>query len=364
MRLRPLLAALLVATALGAPGAVASPGGSTPADAEGPQIGDTEVFAQVGAPGHPDTSIVLPGGDIAVSTNRGARGAPGPSKVFRYRPDGTLARTYTVTGQHVDGDHGTMGMALDRHGRLYLADYAPARVLRIDLHTGAQTTYATLPDLPSCSAGTTAPCDNGVGDSRPWTDGLAFDAHGRLLVTDLAQGTVFRIPNGGGPAQVWLQGPELQSTFGPNQLQVTPAGDLLLSITSSTMPTLAGRGALYRVDVRPDGSAGRLHLLHATRPGEGPDGFALGTSGRIYLVTLVTDRLIVLRPDGSLERSFSRPKDGPAPFDSPSSATLVGGGRLLVTNLTYFTSRPENTLVLSVHVADEPVPDLRPVVRR
>jgi sugar lactone lactonase YvrE len=359
MRLPSVLAALLVATALVAPGAEAAPGG-----AGAPQVGDTRVFAAVGAPGHPDTSIVLPGGDIAVSTNRGARGAPGPSKVFRYRPDGTLARIYTVTGQELDRDHGTMGMAIDRQGRLYLADYAPARILRIDLHTGAQTTYATLPDLPPCSAGTTARCDNGVGDSRPWTDGLAFDAHGRLLVTDLAQGTVFRIPNGGGPAQVWLQGPELRSTFGPNQLQMTPDGDLLLSITSSTVPALTGRGALYRVDVGPDGSAGRLQLLYATAPGEGPDGFALGRSGRIYLATLVTDRLVVLRPDGSEERSLTRPKTGPAPFDSPSSATLVGGGRLLVTNLTYFTSRAENALVLSVHVGDEPVPDLRPVVRR
>ena len=360
----PLLAALLVASAVLAPGAGAATAGSAQSGGATPQVGDTRVFAAVGAPGHPDTSIVLPGGDIAVSTNRGARGAPGPSKVFRYRPDGTLVRTYTVTGQQLDGDHGTMGMALDRQGRLYLADYAPARVLRIDLHTGAQSTYATLPDLPSCgsrAAGT--PCDNGVGDSRPWTDGLAFDAHGRLLVTDLAQGTVFRIPNGGGAAQVWLQGPELRSTFGPNQLQMDPAGDLLLSITSSTVPTLTGRGAVYRVDVRPDGSAGALRLLYATAPGEGPDGFALGRSGRIYLVTLVTDRLVVLRPDGSEERSFTRPKEGPAPFDSPSSATLVGGGRLLVTNLTYFTSRASNALVLSVHVGDEPVPDLRPVVR-
>jgi hypothetical protein len=80
-------------------------------------------------------------------------------------------------------------------------------------------------------------------------------------------------------------------------------------------------------------------------------------------VTLVTDRLVVLRPDGTEEASFTRPLTGDAPFDSPSSATLVGGGRLLVTNLTYFTGSAERALVLSVHVGDEPVPDLRPAVR-
>ena len=346
MRLLPLLLAGLIGLA---PAATAA----------GPEVGDTTVFAAVAAPGHPDTSIVLPGGDIAVSTNRGARGATGPSKVFRFRPDGTLVRTYTITGQSA-GDHGAMGMAVDARGRLYLADYAPARVLRLDLASGRQETYATLPDLPPCPA---TPCDNGVGDSKPWTDGLAFDRAGRLLVTDLAQGTVFRVPNGGGLAKVWLQGPELRSTFGANQLQLTPAGDLLLSVTASTVPALAGRGVLYRVDVARNGDAGALSVVYATRPGEGPDGFALGRSGRLYLVTLVTDRLIVIAPDGTEERSFQRPVSGPAPYDSPSSATLIGGGRLLITNLTYFTDAPANALVLSVQVGDEPVAGLRPAVR-
>lgn len=351
MRLSP---ALLVVSLLAigvAPGAVAG----------GPEVGDTTVFSAVPAPGHPDTTIVLPDGDIAVSTNRGARGADGPSKVFRYDRDGTLVRTYTITGQ-AGGDHGAMGMALDRQGRLYLADYAPARVLRIDLRTGAQTTYATLPNLPSCDTGAD-PCDNGFGDAQPWTDGLAFDRSGRLLVTDLAQGTVFRVPNGGGEAQVWLQGPELRSTFGANQLQFTREGDLLLSVTSSTLPGLAGRGVLYRVDVAADGSPGELTQLYATAPGEGPDGFALGQSGRIYLVTLVTNRLVVLGPDGREQQSFFRPYTDAAPFDSPSSATLIGDGALLVTNLTYFTGSSERALVLSVHVDDEPVRDLRPAVR-
>jgi len=207
------------------------------------------------------------------------------------------------------------------------------------------------------------PCDNGIGDAAPWTDGLAFDRAGRLLVTDLAQGTVFRVPNGGGVAQVWLQAPELRSTFGANQLALTPDGDLLLSVTTSTVPAISGRGALYRVDVSPSGDAGPLSLVYATRPGEGPDGFALGRSGKTYLVTLVTNRLIVIGPDGAEQASFQRPT-GATAFDSPSSATLVGDGKLLVTNLTYFTGSAANATVLSVHVGDEPVKDLRPVVRR
>ncbi len=336
------------------------------ADAAEPAFGTTTLFAAVPAPGHADTSLVLPGGDVLVSTNRGAMGSTGPSKLFRYSAKGVLLRTYEVAGQDLAGDHGTMGMALDQQGRVYVADYAPPRVLRFDLRTGAQTTYATLPDLPACSgAGQLAPagCDNGIPgglrpDAKPWPDGLAFLRDGRLLVTDLGQGTVFVVANGGGSGVVWLQGAELRSTFGPNQPVITPTGDLLLDVTASTVPATAGRGVLYRVPIGKDGKAGAPTQVYATRPGEGPDGFALGRSGKVYLPTLVTDRVAVIGPDGREVDSIEAPQ-----FDAPSSVTFFGTD-VLVTNLTYFTNDAAHDQVLRVSVGDRGVPALRPAVVR
>lgn len=339
---RPVLAAVLLASALAVP---ALPGSAAPPP------GTVSLFALVAAPGHADSTLVLPGGDVLVSTNRGARGSAGPSKVFRHAPSGKLLRTYTITGQDLARDHGLMSMALDAKGRLYVADYAPPRVLRIDLASGRQSTYATVPDLVGTA-------DNGVADSKPWPDGLAFLPGGRLLVTDLAQGTVFAVARGGGKATVWLQDPLLRSTFGPNQLVLTPSGDALLDVTASLAPTTTGSGVLYRLPIR-GGKPGALTQLWASRPGEGPDGFALGRSGRIYVPLLVTNRIAVLSPTGVEQASYGGPG---SPFDAPSSITLTRGGEGLVTNLTYFTHDTDNDKVLRVQLGDEPVPVPRPQV--
>ncbi len=323
-----------------------------PATAQSAPAGTITRFADVALPGHADTSLLLPGGDVLVSTNRGARGSAGPSTLFRYSAAGMLKRTYTVSGQDLAGDHGTMGLALDRQGRVYVADYAPPRVLRIDLRTGTQQTYATVPDLVGAA-------DNGVGDSAPWPDGLAFLASGRLLVTDLAQGTVFAVAPGGGAATVWLQGPELRSTFGANNVVVTPKGDVLLDVTASTVPATAGRGVLYRIPLTAAGLPGKPSQVYATAPGEGPDGFALAVSGRVYLATLVTNRLVVIGPEGTEQASFGGLGSA---LDSPSSVTFVGTN-VLVTNLTYFTAERAHDQVLRVATTDRGVPPLRPTVR-
>lgn len=345
--MRPALAAVALAalTAAALPASALPPG----ATAAPPPAGTTAVFAAVGAPGHADTSLLLPGGDVLVSTNRGARGSVGPSKLFRYDRHGGLRRTYTVTGQDLTGDHGTMSMALDARGRVYVADYSPPRILRLDLATGRQATYATIPDLVGSA-------NNGVGDARPWPDGVAFLPDGRLLVTDLAQGTVFAVPRGGGAGQVWLQDPLLRSTFGPNQLVLTPTGDALLDVTASLAPATVGRGVLYRFPIVA-GRPGPLRQIWASRPGEGPDGYALGRSGRVYVPTLVTNRIVVVAPDGSEAASYGGPGSA---FDSPSSVAFTGNGDALVTNLTYFTNDTSHDLVLRVRLDDTGVPAVRP----
>ena len=351
MRLRPFLVLTAVAALLPVPQAGAAPAAT--------------VFAAVPAPGHADTGLLLPDGSVLVSTNRAAAGSVGPSKLFRYSASGQLQRTYVITGQNLGGDHGTMSMALDAQGRLYVTDYSPPRVLRIDLRSGAQSTYATIPDLPLCPpAGIVAPqgCDNGIpagprADAQPWPDGLAFLRDGTLLVTDLGQGTIFSVANGGGAGRVWLQGAELRSTFGPNQPVVTPAGDLLLDVTASTVPAIAGRGVLYRIPLH-GGQPGPLTQVYTTMPGEGPDGFAVGRSGRVYLPTLVTNRIAVVAPDGTEVASLT---DGQ--LDSPSSVTFVGTD-ILVTNLTYFTNNAAHDLVLRMPAGDRGIAALRPRIRR
>lgn len=340
-----------------------------------PSVGDVSVFARVPSPGYPGYSVTDRAGDVYVSTSRGpdlgaARPADPtrstePSRIFRYDRNGELIREYVVAGQDVQGDHGLQGMAFDTDGRLYVVDYAPPRVLRFDVDSGAQRTYATIPDLPACSPLGTGPCDNGILDAKPWPVGLAFDGAGNLYVTDLAQATVFRVGNGGGAARVWAQSPLWTSTYALSGVQLDRRGNAVVSLVGSAglTPDEVGSttsGGLYRIPIRSDGSAGEPRRLWQGRPGEAPDGFALARSGRVYVCTLVGNQVVVVEPDGT-EAARHDSGDSDVPFDSPSSATFADG-HVLVTNLTFVTGDSRHHAVLDLFAGEPGMPLYYPKV--
>lgn len=322
------------------------------------------VFAKVGAPGYPDGIVVAPDGDVYVSTNRpvDAAGVAAPlqpqmpSRIYRYRGDGRLKASYEISGQAA-ADHGLMGMVFDGQGRLYVVDYAPARILRLDPATGAQQTYATIPTLP-CSS----PACGSWGP--PWPVDLAFGPDGTLYVTDLQQSTIFAVPPGGGTAKPWSVAPQWSTPFGVSGIALDGPSSLIVDVTGAGLSDAASlqtaRGAVYRVPIEPDGTAGAPRLLYVTAPGEAPDSFALGRSGRIYLCTLLTNQVIVIGPDGQeLTRIRSGPAD--AALDGPAMAAFRGTD-LLVTNLTFFTNNADHQQVLRIPVHDTPAAAYRPIV--
>ena len=308
------------------------------------------LFAKVGAPGYPDGIVTAAGGDVYVSTNRPVDAAgiaaplqpQMPSRIYRYGRDGQLKASYQISGQ-APADHGLMGMVFDGQGRLYVVDYAPARILRIDPATGAQQTYATIPTLA---------CDSPACGSwgQPWPVDLAFGPNGTLYVTDLQQSSIFAVPPGGGTATPWSAAPQWATPFGVSGIALDGPSSLIVDVTGNGLSDAASlgtaRGAVYRVPIKPDGTAGVPHLLYLTAPGEAPDSFALGASGRIYLCTLLTDQVIVIGPDG---REVRRIQSGPgdAALDGPAMAAFQGHD-LLVTNLTFFTNNPDHQTVVRI----------------
>jgi sugar lactone lactonase YvrE len=344
--------ASLIVLVLASMGAAAVPGAA--ADRE---FGDVEVFARVGAPGQPEGIVVGPDGSVYVSTNnRGKGDAEAASRIFRYRPDGTLDREYVVEGQ-ADGLHGVLGLAFDGDARLYALDYAPARVLRIDPGSGEQETYATIPDLPRCADVADASCEPTTQDQQPWPNWPVFDAHGNLYVTDLHQATIWRIPPGS-EAEVWHQSPDYGSVFSLNGQQFDADGDLVFVLTGSLQPGSPARGHVYRLEVEADGSPGERELLFQTLPGEGPDGMAIGASGHIYVALVTTHQVLVVGPGGSEVARLPGPVENQQqeiPFDSPASIAFRGSS-ILVTNHAYFTENPDSWAVLDVEVEEPGLP--------
>ena len=167
--------------------------------------GKAKLFARVPAPAFPE-GVAVDRGRVYVSgpATFGTAGQ-GPSAVWVYGADGRLLQTWSVQGEALQYEHGLSCLAVDGAGRIYVLS-TQLGVLRFNRDTGAQSTYAPpFPMLP-----TTPPY------LFPLPNDLAFDADGALFVSDSLQGAIFRIPPGGGAAQVWLQDTRLQTPFGPN----------------------------------------------------------------------------------------------------------------------------------------------------
>jgi sugar lactone lactonase YvrE len=247
------------------------------------------------------------------------------------------------------------GLALD--GGSAFVGFAPTgRIERVELAGGARSPYGELP----------APPANG------FMTGLAFGPDGRLyaaLVSPEATpaGGIYRLPAGGGAAELFASGPELAF---PNGLAFDAAG--VLYVTDSALgavqrvrpdgsvqsvvtdPLLAGqkdfcgpdlntfdigangialgdgviyvanndKGSIVTIPLADDGTAGAPSELvppDCDRLG-GADGLALGADGSLFVAVNRQNRLVRVAPDASTEVIAEG-----GVLDFPASLALAGG---------------------------------------
>lgn len=333
---------------------------------------DLRLFARVGQPGQPEPIAIGPDRLVYVGTNQlGKGGADAPSKVFVYSRRGELVRDYTIKGQQLDEDHGIQGLAFDGRGRLFALDRsADPRVLILDTKTGRQRTYSRFRDVPSCvAAGRSRDCSATVGDAAAEPDYAAFGPGGAFYVTDIEQALIWRVPRGGGRPSVWLTNPRLESVFGPNGIQFMRDRRTLMLAVTATGPDTGGEpgaGALFTVKLRHDGRPGQLEVFWRSRPLDGPDGFALGRSGKVYLALAGTNQIVVISPRGAeLRRVPADPVENAAqevPVDGPGSVAFLGR-RALITNHSALRGDPSSWAVLDLYAGERGLPLLYPRIR-
>ena len=359
---RAIAATLVVACAL-----VAGIAGSASASR---QPLDIRVFARVPEPGQPEPVAIGPHHRrVFVGTNQQGKGdADPPSRIFVYTTQGRLARSFALRGQDLSSDHGIQGLAFDGHRRLYVLDRsATPRVVRINLRTGRQRNYAMFRDVPRCTEPGQRDCSATVNDAEAVPDYPAFDRRGRLYVTDLEQALIWRVPKGGGRPGVWLTDPRLESIFGPNGIQfISPRTILFASTATSPSTGDPTSGALFKVPVRRDGTPGPLRQFWRSRPFDGPDGFAVGRSGKVYLALAGANQIVVIsRHAEELARAPATPAENQmmdVPLDGPASVAFLGR-RLLVTNQTdplAGTGNPDHWVVFDVFAGERGLPLYRP----
>jgi sugar lactone lactonase YvrE len=349
VKLRLALAALAVALALPAAALARAPG-------------DVQVLALIPTPGYPALPHVM-GGHIFEGTYDNPQGSSLPSRVFEYTGGGELLNSWTVLGQDVSKPHGVQVAANDARGRLLLFDKTSGRIIRLDPRTGAQTLYSTVPDLAVCSsvsAGT--PCSQESMDMPPFPDYGAWGSDGSLYVTDYDQGVIFRIPPGGGTAQVWLSDPRLDGgMFGTACVVMMPDHHTLLFDQASNGDALSGAanpssGKLYEVPIEAGGKPGPLKQLWESGPAEAPDGCVLARSGHIYVALVGTANQIVELDSSGHEltrfgQQFTGTNNSAVPYDSPSGLAYLGTD-LIVANQSYIAGNTANQALLNVETGE------------
>ena len=310
---------------------------------------DTKVLAIVPPPGFPAHAYVHPDGTIYAGTYTNPGGDSSPSRVFEYSASGTMTRSWTILGQDLSKAHGVQAATSDAEGRLVLLDKSPPRALLLDRGTGEQSLYAAFPDgaIPNYAA---------------------WGPDGSLYVTDYGNPTIWRIPPRGGTPEAWLTDPRFEGAeFGLTGLVLAADRSTLLVAIQSEAGGAAGNpstGRLWAVPIGGDGKPGPLRQVWESRPVDGPDGFAIAKSGRVYITNLVSNQIAVVEPDGrESERfpaeAFSGDNGSSVPFDGLSSVRFLGG-RLIAAAQSYINADPNHWALFDVQVGEEGLPELIP----
>ncbi len=333
---------------------------------------NTRVLALVGKPGFPARAYVAPWGRIYEGTYENPSGGSKPSLVREYTGSGTLLHTWRVPGQDLSGGQGVQVATSDARERLVLLDRDPARALLLNRHRNTQRTrfrtYARFPDLKPCVPPSTGPhCSPTVTDDAPVPNYAAWGPGGALYVTDYLQAVIWRVPPGGGKPRVWLADRRLDGNeFGTTGIVLRPDHRTLLVMQQSSAGGGDGNpatGKLYSVRIGRHARPGPLRRIWESRPVEGPDGFWIARSGRIYVALAGSNQLAVI---GAAGRDIARFPPDPTgdngssvPFDTPSSV-MFKGTRLIVANQAFFGGDPAHQAILDTEARERGMPEFIP----
>ena len=330
--MRRLVVAVLAVVLLGL-----VPASSAPSSAAADELWRTRVFATVPSPGFPAYVHVHTNGRVYAGTY--VAGDRLRSRVFEWRKDGTLLRSWTVPGQRLGANHGVQVANQTRDGKLVLLETSTRAVLTLDVTTGRFRRVATFPR-------------GVVPNYATW--GLKH-----LFVTDYANGVIWRVL-ASGKVQRWFTSSRLEGVAGFGTTGIVyrrKQGDLLITqqtvADGSEVPT---NGALFSLPLE-RGRAGTMKKLWTSQPTDLPDGFGIGRSGHIYVANAgPTNQVVELSATGDeLTRfpdvPFSGANGSPIPFDTPCSATFLGT-KVLVANQSAIAGNAAHQAVLSIEVGE------------
>jgi streptogramin lyase len=274
------------------------------------------------------------------------------------------------------------GVAVDKRGDVFVS-ISPLGQIRKVTPEGSESTLATLVppgsgfgplglavDAPGniyAAVATFNPATTGVYriardgtfERLPGTGGIAFpngvtlDKRGNIYATDTILGAVWRIPKGGGSAELWFQSPLL---LGDGSAGIgVPIGANGIAYRQNEVVVGNSEGArVLRIPIKADGSAGTASVLAESPALYLADGMAFDVHGGLWVAVIGQSTIVRVTPSGAIT-TVATAADG---LDWASSIAFGKNGDLWAVN---FAIGPPGgpgpaLLRLAVDVRGQPVP--------
>ena len=206
--------------------------------------------------------------------------------------------------------NGVLGMAVDAPGNVYVAAAtlnSASGVYKI----ARDGSFARLPGT----------------EAIVFPNGVTLDKEGNVYVTDTILGAVWRVPAGGGPAELWFQSALLEGSgifgFGFR----LGANGIAYRQNAVVVGNTEG-GRLVRVEIEPDGSAGAISVLAEGLPLLAVDGIAFDVHGNVWAAVIAQSTIVRVSPTGEVT-TIATDADG---LDWASSIAFGKNGDLWAVN--------------------------------
>jgi len=176
-------------------------------------------------------------------------------------------------------------------------------------------------------------------------NGLAFDNHDNLFVSDSVYGAIWRVPvDGSVPAQIWSDDESLLGCPFPDDVGANGVAIWKDSVYVAN----TGNGLLVRIPILEDGSAGQAEVVAGDASScipdvlYGLDGIALDVHGIVYALSVLQHTLIRIDPDDDSYEVLLTVEDGL--YNPASIAFGTGKGdrqSVFIANYALFPDIPD-----------------------
>jgi sugar lactone lactonase YvrE len=226
-----------------------------------------------------------------------------------------------IKSNKVNADGG--GIAFNQQGDLFIASGPFAEVVRI-----------RAADLNAAKPGTAQTFATGTEGAN----GIVFDKQGNLFVSGGRSGVVYRVgPNGGAAQPAVKIEPHTRKLPDGKTEQAAVANGLDFDAKGILYVADTARGAIWKIEMQPDGKGSKPVLFAQSPLLEGVDGTAFDANGKLWAAVNERNAIVTVTPDGNVQEITKNGSAGPLEF--PSAIVFVGNAGYIS---NYDTPRRDN----------------------